>query len=43
MIVLDTIKGKGAFFAEGKVENHNMVFSYEVAEQAIKQLRGEVE
>lgn len=43
MIILDTKKGKGAFFAEGKVESHNMVFSYETAQQAIAQLRGEEE
>lgn len=41
MIVLDTIKGKGAAFAEGKVESHNMVFSHEVARKAIEQLQGD--
>lgn len=35
MIVLDTIKGKGADFAEGLVSNHNMVFDYETAKKAI--------
>ncbi|NOY09239.1 MAG: transketolase [Spirochaetes bacterium] len=36
MIILDTIKGKGAFFAEGVITNHNMVFNYETAVKAIK-------
>jgi transketolase len=35
MIVLDTIKGKGAFFAEGKLNNHNMPLDYETAQKAI--------
>lgn len=34
MIILDTIKGKGAFFAEGKLENHNMKVDYETARKA---------
>jgi len=38
LIVLHTIKGKGAFFAEGKVENHNMPVSYELAQEAIRKL-----
>ena len=38
MIILDTIKGKGAFFAEGVITNHNMVFNYETAVKAIKLL-----
>ncbi len=38
MIILHTIKGKGAFFAEGKVENHNMPVSYELALEAIRKL-----
>ncbi|MCD6123052.1 MAG: transketolase [Spirochaetales bacterium] len=41
MIVLDTIKGKGAYFAEGIITNHNMVFDYETAQKAIKLLEGE--
>lgn len=41
MIVLDTIKGKGAFFAEGKLENHNMKFDYETAKKAIAKLENE--
>ena len=36
MIILDTIKGKGAFFAEGKLENHNMKVDYETARKACK-------
>lgn len=36
MIILDTIKGKGAFFAEGKLENHNMKVGYETARKACK-------
>lgn len=38
MIVLHTVKGKGAFFAEGRSNNHNMVFSYELALEAIRRL-----
>jgi len=38
MIILDTIKGKGANFAEGKPESHNMNFSMETALDAIKKL-----
>lgn len=38
MIVMDTIKGKGAYFAEGKLENHNMSFDYNTALEAIKYL-----
>jgi len=38
MIVLDTIKGKGAFFAEGKLNNHNMPVDYEIAKEAIRRL-----
>ena len=30
MIVLKTIKGKGAYFAEGKVESHNMTITEEM-------------
>ncbi len=36
MIILDTIKGKGAFFAEGKVINHHMSFDLETAREAIR-------
>ena len=38
MIILDTIKGKGASFAEGKPESHNMNFNMETAQEAIKKL-----
>ena len=38
MIILDTIKGKGAAFCEGKVSNHNMAFDMAVANEAIAQL-----
>jgi len=38
MIILDTIKGKGAAFAEGNPGNHNMVFDIEKAREAINAL-----
>ncbi|MDR0712924.1 MAG: transketolase [Bacteroidales bacterium] len=38
MIILDTIKGKGAFFAERNLANHNMNVSYETAQEACKLL-----
>jgi transketolase len=38
MIILDTIKGKGAAFCEGLVTNHNMSFTYETAKKAIADL-----
>ncbi|MEA1910887.1 MAG: transketolase [Spirochaetota bacterium] len=38
MIILDTIKGKGCSFAEGQLTNHNMPFTYEAAQEAIKAL-----
>lgn len=38
MIVLDTIKGKGAKFCEGSVGSHNMAFDYETAKKAIAEL-----
>ena len=38
MIILDTIKGKGAFFAEGKLINHHMAFDLETAREAIRRL-----
>ena len=40
MIILDTIKGKGAAFCEGKMDNHNMNFSLDVANEAIAALGG---
>lgn len=41
MIILDTIKGKGAYFAEAKLSNHNMPFDYETAKEAIRRLETE--
>ncbi len=41
MIILDTIKGKGADFAEGKVTNHNMNVDRQTADKAIAALYGE--
>jgi len=38
MIILDTIKGKGAEFSEGKLESHNMNFDIEMAEKAMAAL-----
>jgi transketolase len=35
MIVMNTIKGKGCFFAEGIEKNHSMVFDMEKAKEAI--------
>jgi len=43
MIIMDTIKGKGAFFAEGKLSNHNMPFDYDTAKEAIARLEREAE
>ena len=41
MIILDTIKGKGAFFAERRLDNHNMNVDYETAKEACRRLDGE--
>ncbi|MDD4450944.1 MAG: thiamine pyrophosphate-dependent enzyme, partial [Sphaerochaeta sp.] len=38
MIILDTIKGKGASFCENKVTNHNMNFDLQTANAAIAEL-----
>jgi transketolase len=38
MIVLDTVKGKGAFFCEGRAESHNMSFDMKTAREAIARL-----
>jgi transketolase len=38
MIILDTIKGKGADFAEGQVGSHNMPVTADMANQAIERL-----
>jgi len=40
MIILDTIKGKGAAFCEGKVDSHNMNFDLATANEAIAALGG---
>lgn len=40
MIIMDTIKGKGCSFAEGDLGNHNMVFTYDQAKEAIAILEG---
>ena len=39
MIILDTIKGKGASFCEGNVGSHNMNFDAAKAEEAINKLK----
>lgn len=38
MIILNTIKGKGASFSEGKVGSHNMPVSEDMAKEAIERL-----
>lgn len=38
MVILDTIKGKGAAFSEGKLSSHSMTFDMSVANEAIAQL-----
>ncbi|MDR1224284.1 MAG: transketolase [Tannerella sp.] len=38
MIILDTVKGKGAFFAERRLDNHNMNVDYETAKEACRLL-----
>ncbi|MFA6075889.1 MAG: transketolase [Negativicutes bacterium] len=42
MIILDTIKGKGCSFAEGRLDCHNMTFDYNKALEAIALLDAEV-
>ncbi len=39
MIILDTIKGKGAFFSEGKINSHNMPVTKEQVDEAIARLK----
>ncbi len=39
MIIMDTKKGKGAHFAEGRLENHNMAFDIATAQEAIRLLK----
>lgn len=38
MIIMDTIKGKGIPFAEGKLSNHNMPVDYEEAKKVIAEM-----
>ena len=38
MIILNTIKGKGASFCEGKVGSHNMPVTKDMAKEAIEGL-----
>ncbi|OAV74525.1 Transketolase 1 [Bacteroidales bacterium Barb7] len=38
MIIMDTIKGKGAFFAERRLDNHNMQVDYETSREACRLL-----
>jgi transketolase len=38
LIVLNTVKGKGCSFAEGKVNNHNMTVTTEMMAEAVKEL-----
>ena len=43
MILLNTIKGKGGYFSENKVESHNMTISEEMWKKAIAILDGQEE
>ena len=38
MIIMDTIKGKGASFCENKISSHNMAITEDMWKQAIKEL-----
>jgi len=38
MIIMNTVKGKGCFFAEGVEKNHSMAFDLEKAKEAIASL-----
>ncbi len=38
MIILDTVKGKGVSWSEGKVGSHNMPVTAEMVQQALKEL-----
>ena len=40
MIIMNTVKGKGCFFAEGVEKNHSMAFNLEKAREAIAFLDG---
>lgn len=41
MILLDTVKGKGCYFAENLVESHNMNITEEMRDQAMKLMESE--
>ncbi len=41
MIIADTVKGKGAFFAEGNISCHHMPLEYDTAIEAIRRLEKE--
>ncbi|SDN81153.1 transketolase [Acetanaerobacterium elongatum] len=41
MILLNTIKGKGAFFADNLLASHNMTITEEMWKKAVEQLEGE--
>ncbi len=43
MIILNTLKGKGAYFAEHIVCNHNMPVTEEMWKKAVAELDGEVQ
>jgi len=43
MIIADTVKGKGAYFCEGKVESHNLPVDAEIIDEAIRRLDEEEE
>lgn len=39
MIIMDTIKGKGARFAENKLSSHNMAVTQEMCQEAIREIQ----
>jgi transketolase len=39
MIILNTVKGKGAYFAENKLSSHNMKVSTEEWKKAVNELK----
>jgi transketolase len=43
MIIADTVKGKGIFFAEAKVTSHHMNLSYDTAREAVRRLSADAE
>jgi transketolase len=40
MIILDTVKGKGAYFAENNPDSHSMTVTAEMAKKAVCELTG---